>query len=1134
MPNNWLTPTARSVVVWIVAVVALCTWLPVAATAANPRPVPSLEPGLSLTPAAGVAGGRITVSTKGFDNCPGSPYAELTPPQVDLTWAPVDRSGDPEVSSSLGTVGLPGGTFSVPETARAGKYVVTATCAEDEKISADASFTVFTSQQAPELVVYPESAPPKGDVYVEGRDYICPRKRAELLWAKAGELPTWTIVESIAIDQSHAFVQQFQVPTDALPGLYEATVRCVLDQSITASTIVHVPGLMLKPTSGEQGTWVTASGTGFDCNGDAPGGDGPIDVLWDDESVLAHDRVSGGDWSFSVRIRIPPNAARGQHIVSARCVRQPRDIATAELVVDETQTFEFHLISDHGKPGQTVQAWGAAPRCTEVRFRWGTDDLPVRAAPDASGRYAATFTVPATPQGVYQVTASCGNWQGMLQFTVGPDRRRPKLYMNRSEALAGQAITVMGKGFDCGPDEGSAGAVEVLWDSAYLLASTTAGSSGSFTAVLAVPTEANPGLYDITARCALHQDRVATRGLIVAKAPPPTPPVITAAPAAGQSGEVVTVTGSAFDCDPDFAFRSGPVMVAWDGSFGLTTAFAGDTGAFLASFVVPRAAAPGPHTLTARCATATHPTATTDVTVRGETETKQQQPFPLHPISPPRRDRPTPRQPATARPPTAQPPTARPPTTGPFTTGPSTAPPPTPPSPQATLAVSPTVAAPGTTVTVKGHSYPNACTDFVPQLDDTPLRLLTPATAVDRTNGEYAITGAVVVPAQSPAGKHTVNLACLSGGRRIALAGAHLTINPDAGRAYQGWWKRPKLGGLLASPSEVSFDPSRVVLSLALVVMIMAAVGFPAELFNKTYEKNRGDIESFLRRNLGRFRQPKPKGRGMPSILQILTFGALTTGLLLLAGSNLGPNSDTVLSAAGLFIAVLLTTALYSGVSAFYTHRATKESTPLHIVPGAMAIAALCAATTRVAHFLPGYVYGLFITSEKPNPGQSATEESAEAKDRLKKIKGRSVLTGAIATLIFAAVAWTARIPLDQAADAGSHYPGTILGDCVLANLTVMGIETVLFALIPLKFLDGYDLSEWSFVIWCALLGFAALVFSHVLFAARATDTLTAESVWRMLALFIGFGVASIAFWAAFAIRSRRGSAKETSSEATP
>lgn len=96
--------------------------------------------------------------------------------------------------------------------------------------------------------------------------------------------------------------------------------------------------------------------------------------------------------------------------------------------------------------------------------------------------------------------------------------------------------------------------------------------------------------------------------------------------------------------------------------------------------------------------------------------------------------------------------------------------------------------------------------------------------------------------------------------------------------------------------------------------------------------------------------------------------------------------------------------------------------------------------------------------------------------------------------------------------------------DAVLSAVFLLSVQTLVFGLIPLHMMDGRRLLAWSRRAWLAVYAVAVICFVHLLVLNRR-DVLgqgTAPAFVSTLALFIGFGALSLAFWAYFRYRPPR------------
>ncbi|TDU73943.1 hypothetical protein [Streptomyces sp. KS 21] len=182
------------------------------------------------------------------------------------------------------------------------------------------------------------------------------------------------------------------------------------------------------------------------------------------------------------------------------------------------------------------------------------------------------------------------------------------------QGAPGSRVGVHGYGFDHCTTAGlapeprptetaEAAEIRVSWEGGDNPRFVTADAQGEFEIGVAVPSDATPGSYDVTALCTVDSKLKATADFQVT--PEPVPTSLTLDPAEGAVRTPVVVTGSGFDgCTADRG-EAGTVTLTWDGSPlpDVTPAeVTVDGGAFTAEFAVPSDADATDHTVTAVCA----------------------------------------------------------------------------------------------------------------------------------------------------------------------------------------------------------------------------------------------------------------------------------------------------------------------------------------------------------------------------------------------------------------------------------------------------------------------------------------------------------------------------------------------------
>jgi hypothetical protein len=237
-------------------------------------------------------------------------------------------------------------------------------------------------------------------------------------------------------------------------------------------------------------------------------------------------------------------------------------------------------------------------------------------------------------------------------------------------------------------------------------------------------------------------------------------------------------------------------------------------------------------------------------------------------------------------------------------------------------------------------------------------------------------------------------------------------------------------------------------------------------------------------------------------------FAAVTALLYGLLSPTFGVNLGTLDALAGVGVSTIFVTLLFAVPVRRYMAARYGDRGHIHVLPGTAAIAVACVVISRVAGFQPGYLYGMlagFAFATVPSDDE----------------RGRVTARSCIWILGAAVAAWLLRTPLDSLADRGTLGPLGLVADAVLAAVFVAGVESLVFALVPLRFLAGEPLLRWNRRRWLLLFGAGTFLFVHVLLNPRSGYLATSDAtpLASILALFAVFGGASVAFWAYFRYR---------------
>lgn len=306
----------------------------------------------------------------------------------------------------------------------------------------------------------------------------------------------------------------------------------------------------------------------------------------------------------------------------------------------------------------------------------------------------------------------------------------------------------------------------------------------------------------------------------------------------------------------------------------------------------------------------------------------------------------------------------------------------------------------------------------------------------------------------------------------------------------------------VARPSEVSLDPVVVLESAALAIGVVVLMPFPGQLFNSTLEEHEADVRRWLRLDrLGR--AAAGFGAWSASWPGIVAFTLAAALLYSLLDPTFGVDLHSLATFIGMLAGIVVVTVAFA-VPAWLVHRRAGDAARIKIVPVSLLVGIACVAISRVTGFEPGYLYGLLIGLA------FARELSASLEARLTAI-------GALLMLVTALAAWVVL----GALPVGDAFLLVALRTA-LAALMVAGLEGVVFGLLPMRFLPGEAIYAWNRTVWAAILASGAFTFFHILVnpASGYLSDSTRTPLVTVLALFVGFGLISVGFWAWFRFRS--------------
>lgn len=320
--------------------------------------------------------------------------------------------------------------------------------------------------------------------------------------------------------------------------------------------------------------------------------------------------------------------------------------------------------------------------------------------------------------------------------------------------------------------------------------------------------------------------------------------------------------------------------------------------------------------------------------------------------------------------------------------------------------------------------------------------------------------------------------------------------------------KRARFVQLLARPDDLFLSAADLGRSLGLAVLLVALLGFPARLFNQTAKANRHRLSEWLARLTAPFAWLRLGRAGV-----LMSFAGTSVLVGAVVHWFLDPGFPGRDGSGEFALGMVLGFALIVANVIFNWRRTMREAGPdagvdWHVYPGQILVSLVCVTVSRMAHFVPGLIFGLAGDLELRKP---------VALEHL----GRAVMRTATCLLAISLSAWVLSIPVGRAAADGGFALRTL--DAMLAVIAVAGMEWLLFMLAPFAFLDGYDLFRWRPAVWAAIWGTSVAWFCIVVLnpaLSHYQGEAHASFGW-IVGLLVFEAVVAFGLWAFFVAHNR-------------
>jgi hypothetical protein len=331
------------------------------------------------------------------------------------------------------------------------------------------------------------------------------------------------------------------------------------------------------------------------------------------------------------------------------------------------------------------------------------------------------------------------------------------------------------------------------------------------------------------------------------------------------------------------------------------------------------------------------------------------------------------------------------------------------------------------------------------------------------------------------------------------------------------------LATAIPGPSRLSIDAAVLGTNLALTILVLLTFGLTSSLFNSTIKANRAEIDGWV---AAAGRRVDPIGRALAGVagaatrvpgrrylarpLRLVLILVLTGVVYGFLSPDFGFDAGGAVLFGSIVAGVGFVTFLTEGGGAVLASRRFQAPASVRLYVAAVLIAVVCVVLSRLMDFQPGIMYG-FIASN--------VIAATVVLDRR-----RGAFLVLIPTLALLAASLAAWLLLPAVAPPGGAAGAwwQVLLQAALVTIFVAGIEGAFYAMIPLTFMDGVAVFEWSKWAWAGMFGLATFLFWHLLLNQDAAylDALRQTRVAVALGLVLLYAAVTIGTWLFFKLRT--------------
>ena len=268
---------------------------------------------------------------------------------------------------------------------------------------------------------------------------------------------------------------------------------------------------------------------------------------------------------------------------------------------------------------------------------------------------------------------------------------------------------------------------------------------------------------------------------------------------------------------------------------------------------------------------------------------------------------------------------------------------------------------------------------------------------------------------------------------------------------------------------------------MLLTLLVLFFFGLTAEVFNSTMDANRDEVHGWWARllrgplaglaalnisgtSLGRLSGTGRLG-SVARVLLVLSLLGIIYGFL---SPDFGWNPQSLILIVSLIIGLGFLTLFSEGSATRLATNRYRANASIKLYGTAIVVAILAVTVSRLVDFSPGLVYGFVASAVIVAPVALARRDDATL-----------VLVPAFGVLVVSLLAWLLLGPVRAAAAGGEPLPA--LAETILGMIVIGGLEGLFITMIPLTFMDGAVIKNWSRLGWAVVFGIVTFLWWQLL-----------------------------------------------------